>query len=146
MVKTICSDIPRALGRIDILVSNARLALDSSLSRLWGVGYVDHIGCNVKVWWRLLALFLALCGKRSIKGHSYYQYGTTQESTPMLVRCLLQLQRLRLRPFRMDCGWYHHSGCIKVTTIQPGIVEQFHQLFVFLCGDKERAASVYQGN
>ena len=144
MVKTVCSDILERVGQIDILINNAGLALGLA-------PYQDYEELDMLIMLdtncqrfdgAVTRCFLPEMVKANQR--TYHQYGLNQESTPMLVPLFTQLPRQQLGLFSDGLRIDTIATDIKVTTIQPGIVETDFSTIRFH-GNKERAATVYQG-
>ena len=143
MVKTVCSEILEAVGSIDILVNNAGLALGLAPYQDYEeLDMLTMLDTNVKglmaVTRCLLPYMVAanqghIINMGSTAGIYAYSGAAVYSATKAAVKTFSD--GLRIDTIATD---------IKVTTIQPGIVETDFSAVRFH-GDKERAAAVYQG-
>ena len=139
MVKTVCADILETIGRIDILVNNAGLALGLAPYQDYEeLDMLTMLDTNVKGLMAVTRSFLPAMVKAN-QGHIINMgstagiYAYAGAATKAAVKTFSD--GLRIDTIATD---------IKVTTIQPGIVETDFSTVRFH-GDKERAATVYQG-
>ena len=118
MVKDVCQAILKSVGQVHVLVNNAGLALGLT-------AYQDYEE------WDMLTMLDTNMG--STAGIYAYSGAAVYSATKAAVKTFSD--GLRIDTIATD---------IKVTTIQPGIVEtDFSQ--VRFHGDKDKAAKVYQG-
>ena len=143
MVKTVCSDILETIGQIDILVNNAGLALGLAPYQDYEeLDMLTMLDTNVKGLMAVTRCFLPemvkanqghIINMGSTAGIYAYAGAAVYSATKAAVKTLSD--GLRIDTIATD---------IKVTTIQPGIVEtDFSQIRFH--GDKDKAAKVYQG-
>ena len=142
MVKTVCSEILETVGQVDILVNNAGLALGLSPYQDYEeLDMLTMLDTNVKglmaVTRCLLPSMVAanqghIINMGSTAGIYAYAGAAVYSATKAAVKLF---RRLRIDTIATD---------IKVTTIQPGIVETDFSKVRFH-GDEARAATVYQG-
>ena len=121
MVKDVCQAILKSVGQVHVLVNNAGLALGLT-------AYQDYEE------WDMLTML-----DTNVKGLMM----VTRQILPSMVAA----NEGHIINMGSTAGIYAYAGAatdIKVTTIQPGIVEtDFSQ--VRFHGDKDKAAKVYQG-
>ena len=143
MVKTVCSEILETVGQIDILVNNAGLALGLAPYQDYEeLDMLTMLDTNVKglmaVTRRLLPSMVAanqghIINMGSTAGIYAYAGAAVYSATKAAVKTFSD--GLRIDTIATD---------IKVTTIQPGIVETDFSKVRFH-GDEALAATVYQG-
>ncbi len=127
MVKTVCSEILETVGQVDILINNAGLALGlapyQDYEELDMLTMLDTIAANQG----------HIINMGSTAGIYAYAGAAVYSATKSAVKTFSD--GLRIDTIATD---------IKVTTIQPGIVETDFSKVRFH-GDEARAATVYQG-
>ncbi|CTK44440.1 oxidoreductase, short chain dehydrogenase/reductase family [Streptococcus pneumoniae] len=143
MVKTVCSDILETIGRIDILVNNAGLALDLAPYQDYEeLDMLTMLDTNVKGLMAVTRCFLPAMIKVN-QGH-IINMGSTAGIYAYAGAAVYSATKAAVKTFSDGLRIDTIATDIKVTTIQPGIVETDFSTVRFH-GDKERAASVYQG-
>ncbi|MFR4962973.1 MAG: SDR family NAD(P)-dependent oxidoreductase [Streptococcus sp.] len=145
MVKDVCQAILKSVGQVHVLVNNAGLALGLTAYQdyeEWDL--LTMLDTNVKglmmVTRQILPSMVA-----ANEGHIINMEAPAVASMPHAgADCVFSYQG-RSEDFQRRLAYRHHCHIdIKVTTIQPGIVEtDFSQ--VRFHGDKDKAAKVYQG-
>lgn len=140
VVKTVCSDILETIGQIDILVNNAGLAL--GLAPYQDYEELDMLDTNVKGLMAVTRSFLPAMVKAN-QGH-IINMGSTAGIYAYAGAAVYSATKAAVKTFSDGLRIDTIATDIKVTTIQPGIVETDFSTVRFH-GDKERAASVYQG-
>lgn len=143
MVKTVCSDIQERVGQIDILVNNAGLALGLAL-------YQDYEELD------MLTMIGCYHGRQETTGNCHQTFdigiqhghiinmGSTAGIYAYAGAAVYSATKAAVKTFSDGLRIDTIATDIKVTTIQPGIVETDFSTVRFH-GDKERAATVYQG-
>lgn len=135
MVKTVCADILETIGQIDILINNAGLALGLAPYQDYEeLDMLTMLDTNVKGLMAVTRCFLPAMVKAN-QGHIINMGSTAGIYAYAGAAVKTFSDGLRIDTIATD---------IKVTTIQPGIVETDFSAVRFH-GDKERAATVYQG-
>ena len=143
MVKTVCSDILETIGQVDILVNNAGLALGLAPYQDYEeLDMLTMLDTNVKGLMAVTRCFLPAMVKAN-QGH-IINMGSTAGIYAYAVAAVYSATKAAVKTFSDGLRIDTISTDIKVTTIQPGIVETDFSTVRFH-GDKERAASVYQG-
>ena len=146
MVKTVCSDILETIGQIDILVNNAGLALGlapyQDYEELDMLTMLTMLDTNVKGLMAVTHCFLPAMVKAN-QGH-IINMGSTAGIYAYAGAAIYSATKAAVKTFSDGLRIDTIATDIKVTTIQPGIVETDFSMVRFH-GDKERAASVYQG-
>ena len=143
MVKTVCSEILEAVGSIDILVNNAGLALGLAPYQDYEeLDMLTMLDTNVK---GLMAVTLCILPSMvtANQGH-IINMGSTAGIYAYAGAAVYSATKAAVKTFSDGIRIDAIATDIKVTTIQPGIVEtDFSQ--VRFHGDKDKAAKVYQG-
>ena len=143
MVKTVCSDILETIGQIDILVNNAGLALGlAPYQNYEELDMLTMLDTNVKGLMAVTRCFLPTMVKAN-QGH-IINMGSTAGIYAYAGAAVYSATKAAVKTFSDGLRIDTIATDIKVTTIQPGIVETDFSTVRFH-GDKERAASVYQG-
>ena len=143
MVKTVCSDILETIGRIDILVNNAGLALGLAPYQDYEeLDMITMLDTNVKGLMAVTRCFLPAMAKAN-QGH-IINMGSTAGIYAYAGAAVYSATKAAVKTFSDGLRIDTIATDIKVTTIQPGIVETDFSRVRFH-GDKERAAMVYQG-
>ena len=143
MVKTICSDILAKVGQIDILVNNAGLALGLAPYQDYEeLDMLTMLDTNVKGLMAVTRSFLPAMVKAN-QGH-IINMGSTAGIYAYAGAAVYSATKATVKTFSDGLRIDTIATDIKVTTIQPGIVETDFSTVRFH-GDKERAEVVYQG-
>ena len=143
MVKTVCSDILETIGQIDILVNNAGLALGLAPYQDYEeLDMLTMLDTNVKGLMAVTRCFLPVMVKAN-QGH-IINMGSTAGIYAYAGAAVYSATKAAVKTFSDGLRIDIIATDIKVTTIQPGIVETDFSTVRFH-GDKERAAFVYQG-
>ena len=143
MVKTVCSDILERVGQIDILVNNAGLALGLAPYQDYEeLDMLTMLDTNVKGLMAVTRCFLPAMVKTN-QGH-IINMGSTAGIYAYAGAAVYSATKAAVKTFSDGLRIDTIATDIKVTTIQPGIVETDFSTVRFH-GDKERAAFVYQG-
>ena len=143
MVKTVCSDILETIGQIDILVNNAGLALGLAPYQDYEeLDILTMLDTNVKGLMAVTRCFLPAMVKAN-QGH-IINMGSTAGIYAYAGAAVYSATKAAVKTFSDGLRIDTIATDIKVTTIQPGIVETDFSAVRFH-GDKERAATVYQG-
>lgn len=139
MVKIVCSEILETVGQVDILVNNAGLALGLSPYQLDMLTMLDT---NVK---GLMAVTRCLLPSMvaANQGH-IINMGSTSGIYAYAGAAVYSATKAAVKTFSDGIRIDTIATDIKVTTIQPGIVETDFSKVRFH-GDEARAATVYQG-
>ena len=143
MVKTVCSDILETIGQIDILVNNAGLALGLAPYQDYEeLDMLTMLDTNVKGLMAVTRYFLPAMVKAN-QGH-IINMGSTAGIYAYAGAAVYSATKAAVKTFSDGLRIDTIATDIKVTTIQPGIVETDFSTVRFH-GDKERAEAVYQG-
>lgn len=143
MVKTVCSDILETIGQIDILVNNAGLALGLAPYQDYeDLDMLTMLDTNVKGLMAVTRCLLPAMVKAN-QGH-IINMGSTAGIYAYAGAAVYSATKAAVKTFSDGLRIDTIASDIKVTTIQPGIVETDFSTVRFH-GDKERAATVYQG-
>ena len=139
----VCSDILERVGQIDILVNNAGLALGLAPYQDYEeLDMLIMLDTNVKGLMAVTRCFLPAMVKAN-QGH-IINMGSTAGIYAYAGAAVYSATKAAVKTFSDGLRIDTIATDIKVTTIQPGIVETDFSTVRFH-GDKERAASVYQG-
>ncbi|MBU0454809.1 SDR family NAD(P)-dependent oxidoreductase [Streptococcus oralis] len=144
MVKTVCSDILETIGQIDILVNNAGLALGglAPYQDYEELDMLTMLDTNVKGLMAVTRSFLPSMVAAN-QGH-IINMGSTAGIYAYAGAAVYSATKAAVKTFSDGLRIDTIATDIKVTTIQPGIVETDFSTIRFH-GDKERAEAVYQG-
>ena len=143
MVKTVCSDILEAVGSIDVLVNNAGLALGLAPYQDYDeLDMLTMLDTNVKGLMAVTRCFLPSMVTAN-QGH-IINMGSTAGIYAYAGAAVYSATKAAVKTFSDGLRIDTIATDIKVTTIQPGIVETDFSKVRFH-GDEERAATVYQG-
>ena len=143
MVKTVCSEILEAVGSIDILVNNAGLALGLAPYQDYEeLDMLTMLDTNVKGLMAVTHCFLPAMVKAN-QGH-IINMGSTAGMYAYAGAAVYSATKAAVKTFSDGLRIDTIATDIKVTTIQPGIVETDFSKVRFH-GDESRAAAVYQG-
>ena len=143
MVKMVCQEILEKLGPVDILVNNAGLALGLTIYQEYDESdLLTMLDTNVKglmmVTRQILPSMVA-----ANRGH-IINMGSTAGIYAYAGAAVYSATKAAVKTFSDGLRIDTISSDIKVTTIQPGIVEtDFSEVRFY--GDKEKASKVYQG-
>ena len=143
MVKTVCSEILEAVGSIDVLVNNAGLALGLAPYQDYDeLDMLTMLDTNVK---GLMAVTRCLLPSMvaANQGH-IINMGSTAGIYAYAGAAVYSATKAAVKTFSDGLRIDTIATDIKVTTIQPGIVETDFSKVRFH-GDEARAATVYQG-
>ena len=143
MVKTVCSEILETVGQVDILVNNAGLALGLSPYQDYEeLDMLTMLDTNVK---GLMAVTLCLLPSMiaANQGH-IINMGSTAGIYAYAGVAVYSATKAAVKTFSDGLRIDTIATDIKVTTIQPGIVETDFSKVRFH-GDEAQAAMVYQG-
>ena len=143
MVKTVCSEILETVGQVDILVNNAGLALGLAPYQDYEeLDMLTMLYTNVK---GLMAVTRCLLPSMvaANQGH-IINMGSTAGIYAYAGAAVYSATKAAVKTFSDGLRIDTIATDIKVTTIQPGIVETDFSKVRFH-GDEARAATVYQG-
>ena len=143
MVKTVCSEILETVGQVDILVNNAGLALGLAPYQDYEeLDMLTMLDTNVK---GLMAVTRCLLPSMvtANQGH-IINMGSTAGIYAYAGAAVYSATKAAVKTFSDGLRIDTIATDIKVTTIQPGIVETDFSKVRFH-GDEVRAATVYQG-
>ena len=143
MVKTVCSEILETVGQVDILVNNAGLALGLAPYQDYEeLDMLTMLDTNVK---GLMAVTRCLLPSMvaANQGH-IINMGSTAGIYAYAGAAVYSATKAAVKTFSDGLRIDTIATDIKVTTIQPGIVETDFSKVRFH-GDEARAATVYQG-
>ena len=143
MVKTVCSEILETVGQVDILVNNAGLALGLAPYQDYDeLDMLTMLDTNVK---GLMAVTRSILPSMvaTNQGH-IINMGSTAGIYAYAGAAVYSATKAAVKTFSDGLRIDTIATDIKVTTIQPGIVETDFSKVRFH-GDRERAAKVYQG-
>ena len=122
MVKTVCSDILETIGRIDILVNNAGLALGLAPYQDYEeLDMLTMLDTNVKGLMAVTRCFLPAMAKAN-QGH-IINMGSTAGIYAYAGAAVYSATKAAIKTFSDGLRIDTIATDIKVTTIQPGIVE-----------------------
>ena len=143
MVKTVCSEILEAVGSIDILVNNAGLALGLAPYQDYEeLDMLTMLDTNVKGLMGVTRCLLPSMVTAN-QGH-IINMGSTAGIYAYAGAAVYSATKAAVKTFSDGIRIDTIATDIKVTTIQPGIVETDFSKVRFH-GDEARAATVYQG-
>ena len=143
MVKTVCSEILETVGQVDILVNNAGLALGLAPYQDYEeLDMLTMLNTNVKGLMVVTRCFLPSIVTAN-QGH-IINMGSTAGIYAYAGAAVYSATKAAVKTFSDGLRIDTIATDIKVTTIQPGIVETDFSKVRFH-GDEERAATVYQG-
>ena len=143
MVKTVCSEILETVGQVDILVNNAGLALGLAPYQDYEeLDMLTMLDTNVKGLMVVTRCFLPSIVTAN-QGH-IINMGSTAGIYAYAGAAVYSATKAAVKTFSDGLRIDTIATDIKVTTIQPGIVETDFSKVRFH-GDEERAATVYQG-
>ena len=143
MVKTVCSEILETVGQVDILVNNAGLALGLAPYQDYEeLDMLTMLDTNVKGLMVVTRCFLPSIVTAN-QGH-IINMGSTAGIYAYAGAAVYSATKAAVKTFSDGLRIDTIATDIKVTTIQPGIVETDFSKVRFH-GDEARAATVYQG-
>ena len=143
MVKTVCSEILETVGQIDILVNNAGLALGLAPYQDYEeLDMLTMLDTNVKGLMGVTRCLLPSMVTAN-QGH-IINMGSTAGIYAYAGAAVYSATKAAVKTFSDGIRIDTIATDIKVTTIQPGIVETDFSKVRFH-GDEARAATVYQG-